>query len=68
MARFEQYEVWELKQGRWEMAASFGDFEVANAVARERHYRVRLVRVTYEDGKKVQEEVLSEIGATRQNP
>jgi hypothetical protein len=68
VARFEQYEVWEFNDDRWEMVASFPDFDLANAMARRRSYRVRLVRVTYEDGKAVQQQVLTEIGATRKKP
>ena len=68
MARFEQYEVWEFNDERWEMVASFRDLDLANAMARRRSYRVRLVRVTYEDGKAVQQEVLTDIGATREKP
>ena len=68
MARFEQFEVWEFNQERWLMVASFRDFDLANAMARRRSYRVRLVRVTYEEGKAGQQEVLTDIGATRQTP
>ena len=68
MARFEQFEVWEFNQERWLMVASFRDFDLANAMARRRSYRVRLVRVTYEEGKAVQQEVLTDIGATREKP
>ena len=68
MARFEQFEVWEFNKERWEFVASFRDFDVANALARRRHYRVRLMRLVYEDGKAVEQEVLTEIGATREKP
>ena len=68
MARFEQYEIWEFNRGRWAMAASFPDFELAKALALERHCRVRLMRVVFEDDKRVEEEVLGEIGATREKP
>lgn len=68
MNRFEQFEIWEFNQGRWTFIASFRDFEVANALARRRTYRVRLLHVTYDNGTKVAEEVLAEIGETRQQP
>jgi hypothetical protein len=68
MARFEQFEVWEFNREHWELVASFRDFDLANVMARRRTYRVRLMRVTYEDGKAVQQEVLAEIGATRGEP
>ena len=68
MARFEQYEIWEFDRGRWDLVAAFRDFDVAKVLAERRHYRVRLMRVTYEDGKAVQQEVLTDIGATREKP
>ncbi len=68
MNRFEQFEVWEFNNGRWEFIASFRDFDAANVMARRRSYRVRLLHVTYEDSKPVSQEVLAEIGATRQEP
>ncbi len=68
MSRFEQFEIWELNGGRWEFVASFKDFEVAHVMARKRHYRVRLMRVVYDAGKAVEQEILTEIGATREQP
>ncbi len=68
MSRFEQYEIWEFNHGRWEFIASFREFEVANGLARRRTYRVRLMRVTYESGKPIEEQVLAETGATRLEP
>ncbi len=65
VARFEQFEVWQLNQDRWEFLASFQDFAVANAMARSRSHRVRLLRVVYEDAKPVEQDILAEIGATR---
>ncbi len=68
MSRFEQFEIWELNDGRWEFVASFKDFDVAHVMARKRTYRVRLMRVTYDGGKPVEQEILTEIGATREQP
>jgi hypothetical protein len=65
MARFEQYEVWEFNHGKWEMIAAFREFDVANALVHHKRYRVRLVRAVYEGGKPVQQDILTEIGATR---
>jgi hypothetical protein len=65
VTRFEQYEVWELNAGKWELIAAFRDFEVANVLAHRRSYRVRLMHVVYEDSAVVQQDVLTEIGATR---
>jgi len=67
LERFEQYEVWEFNRGRWELIAAFRDFEIANVLAHRRQYRVRLMHVVYEGTTPVQQDVLSEIGATRQD-
>ena len=68
MAKFAQFEIWEYNGGRWQFIASFVDFDLANVMARQRSYRVRLTKVLYGDGKVVGQEVLTEIGATRQRP
>ena len=68
MARFEQFEIWEFNHGRWDFTASFKDFDVAQVMASKRRYRVRLMQVVYENGKAVDQQVLSEIGATRNEP
>jgi hypothetical protein len=68
MARFEQFEIWEFNQGRWDFIASFTDFDVAHVMASKRRYRVRLMHMVYEDGSAVDQQVLSEIGATRDEP
>ena len=68
MAMFVQYEIWENNGGKWEFIASFTDFDLANVMARQRSYRVRLMKVMYEDGEVAGQEVLTEIGATRQKP
>jgi hypothetical protein len=68
MARFEQFEVWEFNRGRWDFIASFRDFDVAQVMASKRRYRVRLMHVVYENGKAVDQQVLSEIGVTRDEP
>lgn len=68
MARYEQYEIWAMNSDKWELLASFANFEVANAMARNRSTRVRLIRATYEEGKPVEQEILAEVGATRQTP
>jgi len=68
MAHLEQYEVWALNGDKWEFVAAFRDFDVASALAKNRTSRVRLIRAAYEDGKRVQEEILAEVGAIRQAP
>ncbi len=68
MLRFEQYEIWLQNGEHWELYAWFPEFEVATAVAHSRARRVRLVHAVFEDGKRVQEEILADLGATRENP
>ena len=55
-------------QGKWELVAWFRDPNVAAAVFRNRSYRQRLVHALYEEGKVVQQDVVAELGATRQEP
>ncbi len=69
MSRFEQFEVWIFNGGRWELSACFAEFDVATEVARSRAgRRVRLIHAIFEDGKRVQEEVLADLGSTREQP
>jgi len=65
MARWEQFEVWAQNGARWELIASFNDLEVASTLARNRSNRMRLVHAVYEDSKRVEEDVLAEVGVTR---
>ncbi len=66
--RFEQYEIWVPNEGRWELIGTFRDFDVAATVASSRGRRLRLVRAIYEDGQRVQEDVLADVGSTRDEP
>ena len=68
MLRWEQYEVWASTKGQWGLVAWFMDAEVASAVFRNRSYRQRLVHAVYEDGKMVQQDVIAEVGGTREDP
>ncbi len=68
MPRWEQYEVRALNGERWECIATFKDFDVASALARSRTDRVRLIHAVYDDGKRVEEDLLAELGATRPHP
>jgi len=65
MARWEQFEVWAQNGARWELIGSFNDLEVASTLARNRSNRMRLVHAVYEDSKRVEEDVLAEVGVTR---
>lgn len=66
MARWEQYEIWIHDRGKWDLIASFNGFEVASAVARNHASRMRLVHAIYEDHKLVSQDVLAELGITRE--
>jgi hypothetical protein len=68
MPDWQQYEVWAEKKGQWGKVASFREFDLASTVLRNYTYRMRLVRVDYQDGVAVLNEVLVEVGATRQEP
>jgi len=68
MARLEQYEIWVLDEGKWQMIASFREFDIASAMARNRSSRMRLIRSVYENGQPVEQQVLAELGATREEP
>ena len=68
MSSFSQYELWVPQGDHWHMIASFRDFDIAYAVARKRNARVRLVQVTYDRGKPVEDQTLADMGATREQP
>jgi len=68
VSRFQQFEVWQMNEGRWELVSSFLDFDVAYSVAKNRNSRVRLLKVTYENGAAVEQEVIAEVGTTRTEP
>ena len=68
MAQWEQYEIWTVEDGKWELVAAFPRFDVASAVAANYTYRMRLVHAVYEDSKKISEDVVMELGATRDKP
>ena len=62
----EQYEVWVKNKERWDLVATFRDFDAASAVFRNRTYRQRLLMSVYENGKLVRQDVLAEVGRTRE--
>jgi len=68
VARFQQFEVWQMNRGRWEFVACFLEFEVAYALAKNRNERVRLLKVAYEGNTPIEQEVIAEVGATREQP
>lgn len=68
MAQWEQYEIWGVNGEKWQLEASFHDFDVASAVARARSARVRLIHAVYEGNQRGREDVLAELGMTREHP
>lgn len=62
----EQYEVWVKNKERWDLVATFRDFDAASAVFRNRTYRQRLLMAVYENGQLVRQDVLAEVGRTRE--
>jgi len=63
----EQFEIWVDNKGKWELIGLFRDMKVASAVFATRTYRQKLLHVTYdENGKKVAEDTVAEIGRTRE--
>jgi hypothetical protein len=68
VARFQQFEVWQMKEGRWELVSSFLEFDIAYSIAKNRKSRVRLLKVTYENGAMIEQEVIAEVGSTRGEP
>ena len=68
MARFQQFEVWRMTDGKWQLIASFDDFDIAHAVATNHRDHIRLLRVTYDGDTAVEQEVIAEIGAIRNGP
>lgn len=65
MAHLDQFEVLQLQDEKWELVAAFRDLDLATEVARNRRSNIRVVRARYEYGKKVSEEVLLDLGSTR---
>ncbi len=68
MMRFVQYELWVPSAERWQMIASFREFDVAYAVARRHGTRVRLMQVTYDSGKPVEQEMIADFDIMRDEP
>ena len=68
MANYEQYEIWVANKDKWEFVAAFSDFDIASAVFRNRSYRQKLIHAVYDQGKKIAEDTLAEVGSTRESP
>jgi len=57
-----------MTDGKWEFVSAFPEFEIAYSIAKNRKSRVRLLKVTYEDGVSVEQEMIAEVGDTRGQP
>lgn len=67
MARWEQFEIWISVNDKWQLAAAFDDLELAKAIAANYTSNMRLIHCTYEDSKRVEQDVLVDLGATRKS-
>ncbi len=65
MSLLEQFEVFQLAGGHWEFVAGFPVLAPATEIARTRGANVRVVRASYENGKRVAEDIIVDLGATR---
>jgi len=57
-----------MKKGVWEQVGHFNDLELASAVFRNRSYRQKLIHAVYEDEKILSQDVIAEVGRTRETP
>ena len=62
---WEQFEIWEQRNGRWEMTSAWRDFEVASAVLKEKRSRARLVHAIYEGNQLLDADTLAQLGNLR---
>jgi hypothetical protein len=65
MARWEQFEIWQQNGEKWELLGAFADLDVAQAMARSRQTRTRLIRATYDGENQIEQDVIADLGATR---
>ena len=65
MSLLEQFEVFQLAGEHWEFVAGFPVLDFATEIARTRGANVRVVRASYENGKRVAEDIIVDLGATR---
>jgi hypothetical protein len=70
VSTFQQFEVWQITDGneKWDQVGSFLKAGPALALTKNRPNPVRLLKVTYQDGQAVEQEVVAEVGVTRAEP
>jgi len=63
MIRQEQYEIWvQSAQNKWDMLGCFEDLTLAAIMARNHPARTRLICITFEHGKMISQDLLTEMG------
>ena len=63
MIRQEQYEIWAQSGARkWDMLGCFQDLTLAAIMARNHCGRTRLICITFEYGKMISQEMVTEMG------
>ena len=63
MIRQEQYEIWvQSGDSKWDMLGCFEDLTLAAIMARNHPARTRLICITFEHGKVISQELLTEMG------
>ena len=63
MIRQEQYEIWvQNGSNKWDMLGCFEDLTLAAIMARNHSARTRLICVTFEHGKMISQDLLTEMG------
>ena len=67
MGRWEQFEIWLCANEKWHLAASFADIELAKAIAGNYTSNMRLIHCTYDGNRRIEEDVLMDLGATRRS-
>jgi len=68
MPRWEQYEIWVRAEKGWQLICSFADIDTAAALVSARKRQVRLLQVSFEASRRLEEQTIAEIGETRERP
>ena len=63
MIRQEQYEIWvQSGNNKWDMLGCFEDLTLAAIMARNHPARTRLICITFEHGKMISQDLVTEMG------
>jgi hypothetical protein len=67
MAKWKHYELWvQAGEKKWEMVGVFPDTDIPTSMAGMRGGRSRLIEVLYDDSKLLGQEIIAEIGLSRE--